>query len=424
MEYGYDTDSRLTGITYKLGTQTLGTLTYSYDANGQRTAVGGTWARTNLPAALTSATYDNANQIATFGGTAFTYDANGNLTGDGTRTYTWNARNQLASLTGPINASFAFDGLARRRSKTVGSATTQFLYDGLNPVQELASGSPTANLLTGGLDQFFTRTDSNGARHYLTDALGSSVALSDSSGTTQTEYSYDPFGGFTTSGASTANSFAFTGREADGTGLLYYRARYLDPRLQRFIAEDPLGFGGGDPNLHAYVGNSPQNFVDPSGTIPAPLILPLAGCLGGAMGGRLADMLYGRKTQPLDYLRYCLMGLPFGVPGLGPLGPGWAPPLLPWLLPRFWPYLGPAAGAGGAVTFGQGGHGARHAANSGVSPQAIEAAIRQSIEAIARTGAPNGYFWGQVQVGGQTWVYRAMPLPNGTIHIGTYYPFP
>jgi YD repeat-containing protein len=73
MDYEYDVASRLTEITYKLGAQTLGTLTYGYDANGQRTAVGGTWARTNLPAALASATYDNANQIATFAGMTPTF---------------------------------------------------------------------------------------------------------------------------------------------------------------------------------------------------------------------------------------------------------------------------------------------------------------------------------------------------------------
>ncbi len=265
MEYGYDTDSQLTGITYKLGAQTLGTLTYDYDANGQRTAVGGTWARTNLPAVLTSATYDNANQIATFSGATFIHDANGNLTSDGVRSYTWNARNQLASLTGPVNGSFAYDGLARRRSKTIAGATTQFLHDGLNLVQELSGESPTANLLTGlGIDQFFTRTDATGARHYSPDALGSTVALSDGSGTTLTEYTYEPFGAFTTSGASTGNSFAFTGREADGTGLLFYRARYYHPAIQRFVSEDPLGFVDG-PNSHLLAGNNPTNYVDPLG---------------------------------------------------------------------------------------------------------------------------------------------------------------
>ena len=46
VKYGYDDDSRLTGLTYKLGMSTLGTLTYGYDVNGQRTSVGGTYART------------------------------------------------------------------------------------------------------------------------------------------------------------------------------------------------------------------------------------------------------------------------------------------------------------------------------------------------------------------------------------------
>jgi RHS repeat-associated protein len=284
VEYDYDDDSRLTGLTYKLGMTTLGTLTYGYDNTGQRTTVGGTYARTGLPAALASATYDDANQIATFGGSSFTYDDNGNLTSDGVRSYTWNARDQLASLTGPVNGSFAYDGFGRRRSKTIGGTTTQFLYDGLNPVQELASGTPTANLLTGlGIDEFFTRTDSVGVRNYLTDALGSSVALADGSGSVQTEYSYEPFGATTTSGSATTSSFGFTGREADGTGLYYYRARYYHPAAQRFVAEDPLGFLAGDVNLHAYVFDSPTLLTDPTGEFGW-LVLPAAGCVGGALG--------------------------------------------------------------------------------------------------------------------------------------------
>jgi YD repeat-containing protein len=54
-EYAYDAASRLTGLTYKVGSTTLGTLTYAYDPNGGRRAVAGTWARTALLAALASA---------------------------------------------------------------------------------------------------------------------------------------------------------------------------------------------------------------------------------------------------------------------------------------------------------------------------------------------------------------------------------
>ena len=265
VEDTYDDDSRLTGLTYRLGMSPLGTLTYGYDLNGQRTTVGGTYARTGLPTALASATYDDANQIATFGGTSFTYDDNGNLTSDGVRSYSWNARNELASLTGPVNASFSYDPFGRRRSKTISGSTTEYLYSGLNPLQELSNGTPTANLLIGlDIDQFLSRTDAGGARHYLTDALGSSVALADESGSVQTEYTYEPFGGTTTSGGSTSNAVAFTGRELDGTGLYFYRARYYHPGLQRFISEDPLAEGAGS-NFYSYVGNKPTLYTDPTG---------------------------------------------------------------------------------------------------------------------------------------------------------------
>jgi YD repeat-containing protein len=127
VSYDYDAAWQLTGLTYTLDTTTLGTLSYTYDLAGNRTDIGGTWARTNLPAALASATYDAANQITAWGSTSFSYDANGSLTSDGAQTYTWNARNQLTGLSGGASASFQYDGLGRRRAKTIASASTGFL---------------------------------------------------------------------------------------------------------------------------------------------------------------------------------------------------------------------------------------------------------------------------------------------------------
>jgi RHS repeat-associated protein len=272
VEYGYNDASKLTGLTYKLGATTVGALAYTYDGNGQRVALGGSWARSALPVAVTSATYDDANQIATFGGAAFTYDNNGNLTSDGSTTYTWNTRNELSSISGGVSATFSYDALGRRRGKTVGGTTTQFLYDGVNPVQELAGGTASANSLTGlGIDEYLTRTDGTGTANYLADALGSSVALANGSGSVVTEYTYQPFGMAATTGSPSANSFGFTGRENDGTGLNFHRARYYNPKLQRFIGEDPLGFAAGI-NPHVYVENNPISFVDPYGLeeIPRP----------------------------------------------------------------------------------------------------------------------------------------------------------
>ena len=159
------------------------------------------------------------------------------------------------------------DALGRRTSKTILGGQTGFLYDGSNPVQELSGTTVTANLLTGGLDEYFTRTDTSGARHFLTDALGSTLGLTDSNGTVQTNYTYEPFGNTTVRGTTTTSSFGYTGREMDGTGLYYYRARYYNPQFQRLISEDALGFDTG-VNFYAYVQNNVVNLIDPLGLGP------------------------------------------------------------------------------------------------------------------------------------------------------------
>jgi RHS repeat-associated protein len=266
LNYGYDAASQLTGINYTLGTNTLGNLTYAYDLAGRRTGVSGSYARTGTPQAASSATYNVNNQLTQWKGASLTYDANGNLTSDGTNTYTWNARNQLVAISGGASASFQYDPFGRRVSKTIGGQT-QYLYDGANPVQEISGTTASANLLTGGVDEYFLRTDSAGARNFLTDALGSTLALADSTGTLQTQYTFEPFGNTQVTGTATTNSFAYTGRELDATGLYFYRARYYNPALQRFISEDPIGFNDGDSNLYAYTRNSPTNHTDASGKI-------------------------------------------------------------------------------------------------------------------------------------------------------------
>ena len=226
-------------------------------------------ARTGLLLALSSATYNANNQLTQWGTANLTYDLNGNLTGDGVNNYSWDARNQLASITaasgGSTIGTFQYDAFGRRANKTVPGTTTGFLYDGVNAVQELSGSTPTANLLTGlGVDEVFTRTDSVGTRTFLADALGTTLALTDSNGAVQTQYTYEPFGSTNFSGTASNNSFQFTGRENDGTGVYYYRARYYDPSIGRFLSEDPIAFNAG-LNFYGYVNDNPLNFADPTG---------------------------------------------------------------------------------------------------------------------------------------------------------------
>ena len=204
------------------------------------------------------------------------------MTSDGTHSYTWDARNRLQQIDLGNTASFTYDPFGRRATKSIVGTSTTFLYDGANAVQEVIGGTNTANSLSGGIDEVFQRTDSAGARSFLADPLGSTLALTDSTGTVQTSYSFEPFGNTTLSGSATTDSFAYTGRELDASNLYYYRARYYSPTLQRFISEDPIGYGGGDANLYSYASNSPTNDVDPTGTCVAAAAVV---CVGAAAGG-------------------------------------------------------------------------------------------------------------------------------------------
>ena len=111
-------------------------------------------------------------------------------------------------------------------------------------------------------------TNQNGTFYYHRDHQGSIVALTDSAGAVVESFTYDKHYGTIinhTKTIETNNLYAYTGREFDTDELYYYRARYYDPQIQRFISEDPIGFASSDFNFYRYVENSPVNFVDPTG---------------------------------------------------------------------------------------------------------------------------------------------------------------
>ncbi|MBI3562426.1 MAG: RHS repeat-associated core domain-containing protein [Gammaproteobacteria bacterium] len=114
------------------------------------------------------------------------------------------------------------------------------------------------------IDEVLARYGGQGNRTYLSDALGSVLALTDDTQVTQTTYSYSPYGETAQTGPQDANALQYTGRETDTTGLDYYRARYYDPQLKRFISSDPMGLEGG-LNTYGYVGGNPIGAVDPYG---------------------------------------------------------------------------------------------------------------------------------------------------------------
>ena len=94
-------------------------------------------------------------------------------------------------------------------------------------------------------------------------------------------------------GASGPTEYGFTGREPDETGLVYYRARYYEPTLGRFVSMDPAGMPDG-VNRYAYVGNDPVGMVDPSGMVATVRLWNTSADISGLFpNGTLSDVPTG-----------------------------------------------------------------------------------------------------------------------------------
>ena len=152
------------------------------------------------------------------------------------------------------------------------------------------------------MDNVLSREGNGQVTWSLGDRQGSIVDLVNEQGEVVNHFVYDSFGN-RTEATSADFRFGYTGRELDAeTGLYYYRARYYDAAVGRFISEDPIGFSAGDTNLYRYVFNNATNYTDPSGKI-IPFILGAA-ALGGFLGATygVAEQLdSGQSINSIDW---------------------------------------------------------------------------------------------------------------------------
>jgi len=217
-----------------------------------------------------------ANRLVEDDAFLYQYDANGNLTrqtaksGGAITNYTWNAQDQLTQIDFPddTTATYRYDGLGRRIEKNVHGSTTRYVYDQLNMVLEYDGANNLAARFSygDGVDQPLSMSRAGERFFYQTDHLGSVMTLTDEAGVVVNSYEYDTFGQIQKLSENVPNPFTYTGRELDAeSGFYYYRARYYDPGIGRFISEDPTGFVSKDPNFYRYVFNRPITLTDPLG---------------------------------------------------------------------------------------------------------------------------------------------------------------
>jgi len=172
------------------------------------------------------------------------------------------------------------DGMIRMpNAEGVGKCVADLDADG-NPLRSYLWGQGIDNLLAVTVYAGNGGTTSVSSVYYaIKDHLGSVHALVDESGNAALTVRYDAWGtpqvsSFIPHPSSFPFRYLFQGREYSfATGLYNFRARWYEPRLGRWLSNDPIGISGG-LNLYAFCGNDPVNYVDPWGLADLNLVPP------------------------------------------------------------------------------------------------------------------------------------------------------
>jgi RHS repeat-associated protein len=285
--YGFDTASRITGLTdtgvapavATIGYDNLDRLTsaingtaynelFVYDLIGNRTSetVGG------VTTALTYGT--TSNRLTQIGTQVIGYDNAGNTASDGTFTYGYSQRNRLVQVSQGSStvATYKHNAFGERVTKTLGGTTTTFVFDedGHLLGEYGASGSliqetvwledtPIATLRpkTGGVDIDYVWAD-----HLDTPRA---VTTSDAANTLLWKWDSEPFGATTPEVQSITYNLRFPGQYFDvETAKHYNYFRDYDPSLGRYLRADPVGLVAG-VNLYSYVYSDPLASFDELG---------------------------------------------------------------------------------------------------------------------------------------------------------------
>lgn len=281
---------------------------------------------------------------------SYTYDDAGRMTaqtGTGAKTLTWNQQDHAKTINANSKViSYGYDPLSYRISSTGSSRGNQDYYLEGEHLEALYSnnllqaqylrGASTDELLAGWLQDasnpanipanantgVSVNTITGTPYIFHHDTQNSVSAISSHDGSTLQQASYSAFGNPLNQAGSaanntTTNTLKYTGREQDAdTNLYYYRARYYDTDIGRFISEDPLRFQAGI-NFYAYVDNNPVNANDPSGMCPS-CVGALYGAISGGVGGYVTATFANQGR--IDTLKSIGLGIVAGA-GVGALNP-------------------------------------------------------------------------------------------------------
>nr|QNO55773.1 hypothetical protein DIJDKDOB_00004 [Methanosarcinales archaeon ANME-1 ERB7] len=264
--YEYDAVYRLVNATSPSGCSTR----YTYDRIGNRLL------KMNNTTAVTY-TYDSDGRLLSADGIGFSYDKNGNLISktDGT-IYQYDYENMLTKIVLPDGReiNYGHSPYGARLSKIDDTGTTYYFYDSEDVIFDMdENGLPKVKYTyRPGIDQSISMNRDGITSYFHLDGVGSVAFVTNPDQNSIAKYRYDAFGAIIEETGAVINRYKFTGREYDeNSNLYYYRARYYDPEIGRFLQKDPLMYVfAGVTNSYIYVSNNPINWIDPSGLRPIP----------------------------------------------------------------------------------------------------------------------------------------------------------
>ncbi|MEX1366623.1 MAG: RHS repeat-associated core domain-containing protein [Nannocystaceae bacterium] len=180
--------------------------------------------------------------------------------------FDWNGADQLASIqhSAGLEASFEYDALGRRMSKTVGQQATTWIWDGDSLLHELLDDELTTWIFDPERFSPAARLHDECAYSIISDHIGTPLCVLDEDGELCWHADVDAWGKVSSIGDGELCPWRFPGQYQDEeTGLHYNRFRYYDPDGGQYLSEDPIGIEGGSA-LRAYV-RDPTTWIDPLG---------------------------------------------------------------------------------------------------------------------------------------------------------------
>ena len=269
--YAYDPLGRLRAVAQPDGS----TITYEYDAMGNRVAQAGRNGTTRY-------SYDAEGRLLNAGKVTFAYDAAGNLASreaDAARTsYSYDEDNRLIEARTSVKTiRYGYDGDGNLAWREADGKRTTYISELLTHVPQVVAeqdGSGSWSNYIVGSSRVGRASASGDVVYFLEGDLGSTRYVVNQDCTISARYAYSPFGAPTLADGDSKATFLFSAEQWDPDAhLLYLRARYYDPEVGRFLSVDPLHGTPAEPasfNRYTYAGNDPINRVDPLGLQPTP----------------------------------------------------------------------------------------------------------------------------------------------------------